>query len=216
MSGVHHSHCTESNTTIQVCMGLFLSWKCTLLRLQCHHSRASLLNLTHIHMGVVSRHSLACYFPLEHLLKVVLVIPMLQVEPVLAIQEPIRLQLILEINRLIQFPIPCDSVIEAVRVLTHSRNIPSCFVFGGRPCGCSNPSVIASCTTVRSATRALSSISRVTSPSSAPFSSDIIFSMSSPCDRPFFQNCFALLPKESIMVVCSVLLNVPLLHRFLS
>ena len=69
-------------------------------------------------MDVVSRHSLACYFLLEHLLKVVFVIPMLQVEPVLAIQEPICLQLILEINRLIQFPLPCDSVIEAVRVFT--------------------------------------------------------------------------------------------------
>ncbi len=46
-------------------------------------------------MDVVSRHSLALYFPLEHLLEVVFVIiPMLQVEPVLAIQEPVRIQLI--------------------------------------------------------------------------------------------------------------------------
>ena len=69
-------------------------------------------------MDVVPRHSLIRYFPLEHLLKIVFVIPMLQVEPVLAIQEPVRLQLILEIDRLIQFPIPSDSVIEAIRVFT--------------------------------------------------------------------------------------------------
>jgi hypothetical protein len=66
---------------------------------ECHHSHASLLYLTHVHMDVVPHHSLACYFPLEHLLKVVFVIPMLQVEPVLAIQEPVCLQLILEMKR---------------------------------------------------------------------------------------------------------------------
>ena len=69
-------------------------------------------------MEVVPRHSLARYFLLEHLLQVVFVISVLQVEPVLAVQEPVRLQLILEIDRLIQFPIPSDSVIEAIRVFT--------------------------------------------------------------------------------------------------
>ena len=56
------------------------------------------------------------------------------------------------------FHFPVIQLLKPLGFSHSSRNISSCFVFGGRSCGCSSPSVIASCTAARSATRALSSM----------------------------------------------------------
>jgi hypothetical protein len=76
-----------------------------------YHSCASLLNSGHAVVHIVTCDRLACHLPLKHLLEIVLIVFVLQVETMLAVQQSVRIQLILNITRLAEFVIPRNSVV---------------------------------------------------------------------------------------------------------
>jgi hypothetical protein len=67
---------------------------------------------------IVTGNCLARHLLLEHLFEVVLVLLVPQVEPMLAVEQHVRIQLILEVNSLVELVIPRNSVVEAVGIFT--------------------------------------------------------------------------------------------------
>ncbi len=59
-------------------------------------------------------------FTLEHLLQVILIILMLEVEAVLAVHEAVDVEVLLDVECLYNLLVPPNSVVEAVAVFTHN------------------------------------------------------------------------------------------------
>jgi hypothetical protein len=76
-----------------------------------YHSCASLLNSGHALVHIVTCDHLACHLPLKHLLEIVLIVFVLQVETMFAVQQSVRTQLILNIDSLAEFVIPRNLVV---------------------------------------------------------------------------------------------------------
>jgi hypothetical protein len=75
-------------------------------------------------MCVVSGHSGACYLSLKHLLEVIFVLLVLQVEAVFAIHQAVDPQVILDIQCLSNLAVLIDLVVESICVPTHEAEYP--------------------------------------------------------------------------------------------
>ncbi len=76
-----------------------------------YHSCASLLNSGHAVAHIVTHDRLAYHLSLKHLLEIVLIVFVLLVETMLAVQQSVCIQLILNIDSLAEFVIPHNLVV---------------------------------------------------------------------------------------------------------